>query len=264
MKTRSRLPRILLALFACAAIGVGCVSCVTALLSQPRPTSKTPDSSEAEALTDKMLSALNAEAWERTAAVRFRLREGAPLLLWDRARGFVEVTSGDKRVLLDLGTRRAVAFRDGAALSADETRELADDAYATWANDSFWAIAPFKVRDPGTTRSVVEHEGKRQLLVEYSSGGVTPGDAYLWELDDDGRPVAWRMWVKILPVGGARVAWRDWFALSTGAVVARSRVFDIGLTNTVAPFEGAASLEDLVGDTDPFAPLVKELAGPVR
>lgn len=73
------------------------------------------------------------------------------------------------------------------------------------------------------------------------------------------------MRVKVLPIGGARVAWRGWFALSTGAVVARSRVFDIGgLTNTVAPFEGAASLEDVVGPTDPFAALVEELAGPVR
>jgi hypothetical protein len=231
-------PLLVLALSACATTGA-------------RPTGE--DGEDAEALADRMLLALNAPAWEQTGAIRFRM-PGRPPLLWDRARGYVEATYDDGRVLLELETRRAVVVRGDEVSPASAA--VAENVYATWANDSFWLLAPLKVRDPGTRRSVVELDGKRQLLVEYGAGGVTPGDAYLWELDDESRPVAWRMWVQVLPVGGLRVGWEDYSTLSTGAVVAGTRNWGLGLKLRLEDIEAAARVAELAGGSDPFAPLM--------
>jgi hypothetical protein len=42
-------------------------------------------------------------------------------------------------------------------------------------NDSFWLIAPFKLRDAGTTRSIVMQDNQA-LMITYASGS-TPGDS---------------------------------------------------------------------------------------
>ncbi|MFZ9889265.1 MAG: hypothetical protein ACO3JL_17360 [Myxococcota bacterium] len=238
------------------AAGVSCGACAS-LLGAARPQGQ--PSSEAEQLTDRMLQQLHSAGFEHTGALRFRMGNARPLILWDRERSFVEVRHDDGlRVLLDLNSRLAVADRAGIAVKNEELPKLADDAYAVWANDSFWLVAPFKVRDPGTQRSVVEDATGSGLLVEYTSGGVTPGDAYLWEFDDAGRPLAWRMWVQVLPIGGLRVEWRDWVTLPTGAVVAKTRALG-GVSFHFDPLEAAAHLDELVGTGDPFGPLEARL-----
>ena len=57
------------------------------------------------------------------------------------------------------------------------------------------------------------------MLVSYSTGGVTPGDSYLWTLDESGLPTGYKMWTKILPVKGVYASWEDWIELPTGAKI---------------------------------------------
>jgi cell division protein FtsL len=38
-------------------------------------------------------------------------------------------------------------------------------------------IGSFKLRDPGTSRSIVMQDEKEALMVTYTSGGSTPGDS---------------------------------------------------------------------------------------
>ena len=79
-------------------------------------------------------------------------------------------------------------------------------------------MAPYKVFDPGVVRSsVTTADNKEALLVTYTSGGSTPGDAYLWHFDTNGTPVRYQMWVNILPIGGLEASWSDWVTTSTGA-----------------------------------------------
>jgi hypothetical protein len=105
---------------------------------------------------------------------------------------------------------------------------------------------------------VVEtEEGSEALLVKYGSGGVTPGDAYLWHFDDKGRPVSWDMWVSIIPIGGASASWDKWEELATGAVVSTSH--DLGpLTTEITDLGAAATLSELVDGPDPFAELAEQ------
>ncbi|MEL6864257.1 MAG: hypothetical protein AAFP19_07560, partial [Bacteroidota bacterium] len=93
------------------------------------------------------------------------------------------------------------------------------------------------------------------LLVSYSSGGVTPGDSYLWILDESGQPVAWKMWVSIIPIGGLEFSWEDWMELPTGAKIAtmhKSSLLDLDMSNIKA----GHSLLDLGFKQDPFGPIV--------
>ena len=60
---------------------------------------------------------------------------------------------------------------------------------------------------------------------QWLEAAVTPGDAYLWEVGADGLPVAWRMWVQVLPIEGLRVTREDWVTLATGARVAYWRTW---------------------------------------
>jgi hypothetical protein len=229
------------------------------LASEPRPSGV--EGPRAEALADRMLAAIDHRAWSHTGAVRWQLRAGRPLLLWDRQRDVVEARYGDgTRVLLHLPTRRGIAQRGGARVSGRDEATLLERAYADWANDSFWLHAPAKVRAPGTRRALVERDGLAQLLVTYGSGGVTPGDAYLWELGEHDLPMAWRMWVSVLPVGGVRTTWEEWRRLPTGALVAQGHTGPGGISLRTQLLEGAARLEDLTGDEDPFALLFEEPA----
>jgi hypothetical protein len=59
----------------------------------------------------------------------------------------------------------------------------------------------------------------------------------------------------VIPVGGVSTTWEGWQTLSTGARIATRHVGPFGLTMQLEDVEGAATLEELVGEPDPFAPL---------
>ena len=191
----------------------------------------------------------------QTAAVQWTFPRGHAHL-WDRTRNLSRVRWDDIEVLQHLDRRQGLAWENGSQVTGPRQRELVAQAWAHFANDSFWLAAPFKARDEGTTRSWATVDGVSGALVQYGTGGVTPGDAYLWILGEDGRPTHWRMWVSIIPVGGVRVTWEGWTQLSTGAWVATSHEFDpIPLRLELEDVAAAASVRELVGD-DPFIPLL--------
>ena len=60
-------------------------------------------------------------------------------------------------------------------------------------------------------------DNKDALLVTYTSGGTTPGDSYLWHIDEKGMPASFQMWVAILPIKGLQATWTDWTLTDSGA-----------------------------------------------
>ncbi len=247
MRRALRLLGVILAVLVVAVVALGAL-----LRHPPTPTTGGPD---AEALAHEMVRAVDGDAWARTGAVRWRVQGRAHL--WDRQRGLARVEWRGNRVLLDTATKRGRAWRNGAELAdgADKDK-LLERAYALWINDSFWLNPVVKAFDDGTSRSRGLVDGNRALLVAYASGGITPGDKYLWILGDDTRPVAWRVWVKILPIGGLEFSWEGWTRLRTGAWVATSHKA-LGLDAVhLVDVAGAATLHELEPD-DPFAAIAK-------
>lgn len=244
-----------------ALVVLGGLGALFFIFDEPLPTGE--PGPRADALARRMEAAVNAAAWERTGAVRWTFA-GRHDHLWDRQRHLARVRWDASEVLVDLDSRRGLAYRDGLRLKPDEAAELVETAWSYWVNDAFWLNPLAKLFDAGTTRAwVPQADGSAALLVTYASGGATPGDSYLWFPDAQGRPRAWQMWVSILPVGGVGTSWEGWIRLATGAQIStRHRIafFTLEISNVV----GAAALADLEPGPDPFAPLVQELGGAAR
>ena len=237
-------------------IGVLGVVVVLVSVSDARPEGQ--PGAEADALARSLEDAVGKDAWERTGAVRWSFFERHHYV-WDRARGLVELRWGESRALFRTADQSGRVWKEGAELNEADATEALRTAYAYWINDSFWLNPVVKFFDPGVERALGELEdGGRGLLVTYTSGGVTPGDAYLWIPGEDGMPAAWRMWVQIIPVGGIETTWEGWVELSTGAKIATQHEGWGQLMTFITDLEGAEDLDGIGVDPDLFAPLFQD------
>lgn len=179
---------------------------------------------EAEALAQQMLIALNYEAFEKTRYLEWSYRNGANQYRWNKKMGKVKVQWDGYSVNLNLvKLENSTVYENGKAVPPRKSEKLIQKALKHFNNDSFWLVAPYKIFDKGTQRSLVTLEdGTQGLLVTYTSGGTTPGDSYLWLLNENGFPNAYKMWVKIIPIGGLEASWDDWIIAESGAFLPKS------------------------------------------
>ena len=204
------------------------------LLSESEPEGY--EGTEADNLAKEMLSALNYDAFQDLRYLQFSFFRGEHHYKWDKHENVAEISWGDYKVVMKLDTREAKVFEAGAPMNNEiQANAVINEAWKYWCNDSFWMIAPYKVFDPGTTRSVLETENgnTRGLKVKYTSGGYTPGDAYLWEIASDGKPISWKMWTSILPVQGMSFTWERWVDVE-GALLSTfhsNSVLEMEMTN---------------------------------
>jgi len=170
---------------------------------------------QADALAEKMLTALNHKAYETTNYLEWTFRNKHHYK-WNKANNTCKVYWKNIRVDLDLKIpSKSKSFVNEVP---DTNPELIKTATDYFNNDSFWLVAPYKVFDPGVERRIVTLENDNEaLLVTYTSGGSTPGDSYLWLLDSNGKPNAYKMWTSILPIQGLEASWSDWTTTESGA-----------------------------------------------
>ena len=230
---------------------------VVKIASEPLPEGQT--GAEADALANKVLAAINKNNWDSTGIVQWTFR-GENHFLWDKDRNLVRVNWGDNEVFVVLDETTGKAYQNGKEVTGEAGDKLVKEAWSYFCNDSFWLNAPAKVFDPGTERSVVDlGNGEKGLLISYKSGGVTPGDSYLWLLDENGLPESYKMWVSIIPVGGMEVTWEDYKTISTGAKLAtehQTALFGKELSIPVTDIKGAKNLTEFGLAEDPFQPIL--------
>ncbi|AUC14601.1 hypothetical protein BTO06_05375 [Tenacibaculum sp. SZ-18] len=162
---------------------------------------------KAEELAQKMLSAINHEAFENAELLEWSFR-GTNSYKWYKQQGKVEVSWNENKVILNTNfPEQSEVYVKGQKVT---NNELITKAQAYFNNDSFWLIAPHKIMDNGVERSIVKVNNKDALMVTYTSGGTTPGDSYLWMLNENYFPTSYKMWTKIIPIGGVEATWSDW------------------------------------------------------
>jgi len=243
------LGKILLGLIVTLALVVG-----AAFLYFNESEPKGTNSKEADVVAEKMMAAVDKAAWDTTGVIQWTFK-GMHTFLWDKKRHLVKVTWDENEVLLNPNEISGKAFQNGRVLNEAEGDKLVKEAWKHFCNDGFWLNAVVKAFDPGTSRSLVDlPDGKKGLKVSYASGGVTPGDSYLWILDENYRPTSYKMWVNIIPVGGLEFTWDKWEKLSTGAMI--STFHDGGILKLdISNLKAAADLKDFGLVEDPFKDL---------
>lgn len=205
-------------------IGVLFLGSFLFLLILHKPIPKGSSEEQADKLALKMLTALNFKSYQNTNFLEWSFRNGANQYKWDKKNGVVQVKWKDYLVLLDLvTTKHSKATKFGKTLPKKEENKTIDKAIKMFNNDSFWLVAPYKAFDTGTSRSIVTlKDGSKSLLITYSKGGSTPGDSYLWKLNENGFPTSYQMWVNIIPIGGIEATWDDWQIMESGAFLPKS------------------------------------------
>jgi len=237
-------------------LGILALVVVAYSFHEPRPEGR--QGPEADALARSMEEAVNKEAWDRTDVLRWSFFDEHHYV-WDKKRGLVELRWGESRALFRTGDQTGRVWSHGAEQAGEELEQALKTAYSYWVNDSFWLNPVVKLFDQGVERAVVKLEdGRDVLLVTYTSGGVTPGDAYLWIPGPDGLPEAWRMWVQIIPIGGIETTWEGWVELSTGAKIATQHEAAGRLMTFITNPAGAQSLEALGVEPGLFDPLLEQ------
>lgn len=210
---------------------------------------------EAEQMAERMVAAVDKTAWDSTQWVQWNFA-GVHNYLWDKKRNFVRVSWGKNEVLLNTKEISGKAYEGGEPASNPD--KVIQTAWEYFCNDSYWLNPVVKAFDPGTERSIVEADGQKGLKVQYTSGGVTPGDSYVWFLDKEGKPEAWKMWVQIIPIGGLENSWEGWKELSTGAWVATTHTFFGKKIEMISDVKAGMTLGDMGLSGDPFAELSNE------
>jgi hypothetical protein len=186
------------------------------IYNEPLPEGK--QGNEATELKAKMASAINYDAWENTRFVHWKFKN-IHEFWWDRKAKVVRVKWEKTEVYFHTPSGEGTALRSGGELEGEEKDEVLKTAIAYFNNDSFWLNGPAKSIAAASSFSKVETEEGPGLLATFESGGTTPGDSYLWILDEDGLPKSCKLWVSVIPVGGVKSNITRWQTLDTGAKI---------------------------------------------
>ena len=168
---------------------------------------------DADALAIKMLNALDGNAYENTEILKWSFRN-KHFYTWNKQENIVHISWAEYKVTLHTKQPEKSILYIGGKISNNQ--ELINRAQNFFNNDSFWLIAPYKIFDSGTERRIVKHNNKDALLITYTSGGSTPGDSYLWILDDNYLPISFKMWTSIIPLGGVSATWSNLKSTKSG------------------------------------------------
>ncbi len=231
------------------------IGAVTALfiLNEKEPVGATGDA--ADALAQKMIDAVDGQAWKKTAWVRWSFMDQHHYI-WDKDRDLVKVSWDNYEVLLDTKTQKGDVTQAGLEVSGDEADQQVKDAWNYFCNDSYWLNPVVKAFDPGVERSIVTlKDGREGLKVKFHSGGTTPGDSYVWLLDQGGLPQHWKMWVKIIPIGGVGTSWEGWQKLPGGAMISTTHTVFGRSVQMIDHVEAGTVFADVGLSEDPFTDL---------
>lgn len=189
-----------------------------AIYNEPFPKTLKDSGAEADEMAMKIQRALHYDEFKNSHYIEWSFQNGNNIYFWDKQKGMVTVKWDDIAVDLNLSQpNQSRVTKGNLEVTGTQKDKIITKATKNFNNDSFWLVAPFKLFDSGTERRLIllEDESKG-LLVTYTSGGNTPGDSYLWKVNENGFPESYQMWVSIIPIGGLEATWQGWQKMESG------------------------------------------------
>ena len=164
----------------------------------PSPRAETAASDpRAIEIADRVMKALGGrERWDRLRYLRWTFEVAVNDTLrpgrrhsWNKHTGWHRVdgtnAAGQPYCYIEnLNDSTGMAWVSGVRIEGDSLKKLMRRAHATWINDSYWFLMPYKLRDPGVT---LKYEGEvrdstdavhDRLALSFENVGMTPGDRY--------------------------------------------------------------------------------------
>ena len=154
---------------------------------------------KAVALADEVMRALGgADAWNNVRFLRFDFaveRDGklaaSRAHTWDKHTGRYRLEGRTREgdpfvVLMNVNTREGSAWLKGAKVEGEDAKKQLENAYGAWINDTYWLLAPYKMKDPGVILASGGEEAKDgvtwdKVVLTFDNVGLTPKDKYwLW------------------------------------------------------------------------------------
>lgn len=111
---------------------------------------------EADALANKMLTALNQDSFKKTEVIQWSFRNGAHNYVWNKKDNICKVGWEDYEVTLDLQNPKQSIIKKVGEITEAKRDKIIKKAQDLFNNDSFWLVAPYKVFDTGTERRLVK------------------------------------------------------------------------------------------------------------
>lgn len=194
------------------------------------------DAAKTQEVADRLMAALGGEeAWAKTRYLSFGFA-GRRTHWWDRHTGRhrLEGTTreGESYVVLhdvDDQGKQGRAWLAGKPAEGDKAAELIENAYAAWINDTYWLLAPYKIRDPGVTLAYAGQETVGgttydKLHLSFQNVGLTPGDQYwLYVHPETGRVDRWAYVLEDQEPPPTVWEWKNWQQYGPGIWLADGR-----------------------------------------
>jgi hypothetical protein len=179
---------------------------------------------KADILAKKILKAINHEAYKKTRFLAWSFA-GKRFYKWDKKNHIVVVSWDTINVNLHPNQLEKSTIYFNNKLQETTDNKIILKAEKLFNNDSFWLVAPHKLFEKGIIRNIKNVDGKEALLVEYTTGGSTPGDSYLWFLNDKFIPISYKMYVPSMKMNGVSATWQDWITTESGTLLPTNHSF---------------------------------------
>lgn len=152
-----------------------------------RAQNQTPEE-RAASISDSVIMMMGGKSnWDQVHYLKWNFF-GRRTLYWDKWKGRVRIEIPGKNLVIitNINTREGKAFHNGEAVEQqDSISYYMNLGYRIWANDSYWLIMPFKLKDEGVHATYIgkaaDAEGTHCLIIQltFDQVGVTPENKYL-------------------------------------------------------------------------------------
>jgi len=140
---------------------------------------------QATAIADKVIKTMGGhKAWDNTRILAWTWRD--QYHVWDKYDNNFRWEKDTLVVIANLDTRQGKAYSKGRDITDEAAgQKLIQNMYPIWANNSYWFIMPFKLKDNGVKLKYkgigTTQAGENADLLEltFENVGVTPDNRYI-------------------------------------------------------------------------------------